>query len=203
MLHANRPFMHPPSASLAPQELITAHPHTFSHAPTPHPTHPRTHAHQHARAHTHTHLLQVMRKYYVDPLRRDRAWSDRHAAHAALPSNVEALPLTMPCLDFVLVWHTNPARQPIISFWKPIAPPGYKPVSGLSTLGLGDWVGWVGGWQWMGGGERWMEALLEGVQCSQHLGTAGPVPHAPRCAVRTPPDRRLVPHATLAPPAGR
>lgn len=34
------------------------------------------------------------------------------------------LPLTMPCLDFVLTWHTNPKKSPVVSFWKPLAPAG-------------------------------------------------------------------------------
>ena len=34
------------------------------------------------------------------------------------------LPLTMPCLDFVLTWHTNPQKPPVVSFWRPVAPAG-------------------------------------------------------------------------------
>ena len=70
--------------------------------------------------------MQVLRKYYLDPLRRNQMWSQRHDALSALAPGtpLEQLPLTMPCLDFVLTWHTNLKKQPAVSFWKPLAPAG-------------------------------------------------------------------------------
>lgn len=80
---------------------------------------------------------RVLRKYYQDPVRRDIQWSERHAARAALPSDQppEQLPLTLPSLDFRPTWHTNPTRPPVVYFWKAVAPPGYKPVGDVATLG--------------------------------------------------------------------
>jgi hypothetical protein len=79
---------------------------------------------------------KVLRKYYRDPVRHDVLWSERHAARAALPSDQppDNLPVSLPSLDFKLEWHTNPARSPVIHFWKPVAPPGYKPVGDVATL---------------------------------------------------------------------
>lgn len=79
---------------------------------------------------------KVLRKYYRDPVRHDVLWSERHAARAALPSDQppDHLPTSLPSLDFELEWHTNPARSPVIHFWRPVAPPGYKPVGDVATL---------------------------------------------------------------------
>jgi hypothetical protein len=48
----------------------------------------------------------------------------------------DGLPMTMPCVDFKLSWHTNPNRSPVISFWKPIPPDGYSAVGDVVSLGL-------------------------------------------------------------------
>lgn len=81
---------------------------------------------------------KILQKYYLDPQRRDRQWSERHAARRAVPANVDpkTLPLTMPCLDFVMTWHTNPNRTPVVSFWRPIPPAGYVAVGDVAALGL-------------------------------------------------------------------
>jgi vacuolar protein sorting-associated protein 13A/C len=81
---------------------------------------------------------KVLRKYYLDPLRRNRMWSQRHDARAGLPSDtpLEQLPLTMPSLDFVLTWHTNPRKSPVVSFWRPLPPAGYRAVGDVMSLGL-------------------------------------------------------------------
>lgn len=69
---------------------------------------------------------RVLQKYYRDSVRQDQQWSERHAARAALPADQppENLPLTLPCLDFKMTWHTNPQRPPVVYFWRPIAPSG-------------------------------------------------------------------------------
>lgn len=48
----------------------------------------------------------------------------------------DGLPMTMPCVDFKLSWHTNPNRSPVVSFWKPIPPDGYSAVGDVVSLGL-------------------------------------------------------------------
>ncbi|KAL4527774.1 hypothetical protein Ndes2437A_g02912 [Nannochloris sp. 'desiccata'] len=80
---------------------------------------------------------KVLRRYYQDPVRQDAQWAERHAARAALPADQppDQLPLTLPSLDFVPTWHTNPNRVPVVYFWKPIAPPGYHPAGDVATLG--------------------------------------------------------------------
>jgi vacuolar protein sorting-associated protein 13A/C len=80
---------------------------------------------------------KVLRRYYQDPVRQDAQWAERHAARAALPADQppDQLPLTLPSLDFVLTWHTNPNRVPVVYFWKPVAPPGYHPTGDVATLG--------------------------------------------------------------------
>jgi hypothetical protein len=77
---------------------------------------------------------QVLRKYYLDPLRRNQMWSQRHDSRGALPSGTtrDQLPLHMPCLDFVLTWHTNLKKQPVVSFWKPLPPAGGRCRKALS-----------------------------------------------------------------------
>ena len=72
---------------------------------------------------------RVLARYCQDAARADRRWADRHAARAALPPGhpPQLLPLTLPSLDFQLVWHTNPARPPAVAFWRPVPPPGAQP----------------------------------------------------------------------------
>ncbi|KAL4858517.1 Vacuolar protein sorting-associated protein 13C [Chlorella vulgaris] len=81
---------------------------------------------------------KVLRKYYLDPLRRNQMWSQRHDSRGALPAGTtpDQLPLHMPCLDFVLTWHTNLKKQPVVSFWKPLPPAGYRAVGDVLALGL-------------------------------------------------------------------
>ncbi|KAL4447306.1 hypothetical protein ABPG77_007339, partial [Micractinium sp. CCAP 211/92] len=81
---------------------------------------------------------KVLRKYYLDPLRRNQLWSRRHDAAGSLPAgtSLEQLPPTMPCLDFALTWHTNPHKSPVVSFWRPLAPAGYRAVGDVLSLGL-------------------------------------------------------------------
>lgn len=85
---------------------------------------------------------KVLKRYYLDPLRRNQQWQARHAAAAARAGGGAAaaagqqMPLTLPSLDFVLTWHTNPQRQPLVSFWRPVAPQGYRPVGDVATLGM-------------------------------------------------------------------
>ena len=134
---------------------------------------------------------KVQRKFYLEPLRRNALWSQRHDARDRLPAGTPLdqvgaggwadgrvvvgrqrdpgmpccsswlgycaglnhsalmhshcasnsnhmlfpacarplalqLPLTMPCLDFVLTWHTNPQKPPVVSFWKPLPPAGAR-----------------------------------------------------------------------------
>jgi len=80
---------------------------------------------------------KVLRKYFQDPVRKDQQWSERHAARAELPSDQPPhhLPLTLPSLRFEPTWHTNPNRAPVVYFWRPVPPPGYKPVGDVATLG--------------------------------------------------------------------
>lgn len=80
---------------------------------------------------------KVLSRYYQDPMRQDAQWAERHAARAALPADQppDQLPLTLPSLDFIPTWHTNPARTPVVYFWRPVAPPGYHPAGDVATLG--------------------------------------------------------------------
>jgi vacuolar protein sorting-associated protein 13A/C len=80
---------------------------------------------------------KVLKRYYQDPVRQDAQWAERHAARAALPADQppDQLPLTLPSLDFVPTWHTNPHRVPVVYFWTPVAPPGYHPAADVATLG--------------------------------------------------------------------
>jgi hypothetical protein len=72
---------------------------------------------------------KVLQRHCQDAARADRRWADRHAARGALPPGhpPQLLPLTLPSLDFQLVWHTNPARPPAVAFWRPVPPPGAPP----------------------------------------------------------------------------
>ena len=80
---------------------------------------------------------KVLNRYYQDPMREDAQWAEQHAARAALPADQppDQLPLTLPSLDFVHTWHTNPTRPPVVYFWRPVAPPGYHPAGDVATLG--------------------------------------------------------------------
>lgn len=80
---------------------------------------------------------QIIAKYFQDPLRHDQRWSEWHAAQATLRGggSINTLPITMPCIEFKPSWHTNPARSPVVYFWTPASPPGYKPIGDVATLG--------------------------------------------------------------------
>eukprot|EP00889_Picochlorum_renovo_P001719 jgi/Picre1/28749/NNA_004148.t1 len=80
---------------------------------------------------------KLLSKYYQDPQRQDHRWAMRHQARAALPQDkaVEDFPLQMPCTAFEKSWQTNPRRSPVVHFWNPVPPPGYKPVGSVATLG--------------------------------------------------------------------
>lgn len=80
---------------------------------------------------------KILSKYFRDPTRQDKRWASRHAARLALEPGGTGndLPFHMLCSAFEPSWHTNPARSPVVYFWKPIAPPGYKPVGTVATLG--------------------------------------------------------------------
>ncbi len=80
---------------------------------------------------------KILSKYYRDPTRQDNRWAIRHAARLTLQPGGSAmdLPFQMLCSEFEQSWHTNPARSPVVYFWKPVAPPGYKPVGTVATLG--------------------------------------------------------------------
>ncbi|GAB4822342.1 hypothetical protein N2152v2_009388 [Parachlorella kessleri] len=81
---------------------------------------------------------KVLGKYCLDPQRRDRAWTRRHQSHQELPQGAgpAQLPLTMPCLDFEPAWRTTAHRiSSAVSFWTPVAPPGYRPAGDVVTLG--------------------------------------------------------------------
>lgn len=80
---------------------------------------------------------KLLSKYYQDPQRQDHRWAMRHQARAALPQDkaVDDFPLQMPCISFEKSWHTNPRRSPVVHFWNPVPPPGYKSVGSVATLG--------------------------------------------------------------------
>lgn len=79
----------------------------------------------------------ILSRYYRDPTRLDIRWAIRHAARLALQQGASAtdFPSKMLSTSFETMWHTNPARSPVVYFWKPVAPPGYKPVGTVATLG--------------------------------------------------------------------
>jgi hypothetical protein len=80
---------------------------------------------------------KIVSKYYQDPKRQDLRWAARHAARLALPPDrpLKEFPMQIPCIDFEIAWHTNPNRSPVVFFWRPVAPPGYKPIASVATLG--------------------------------------------------------------------
>ena len=80
---------------------------------------------------------KIVSKYYQDPKRQDLRWAARHAARLALPPDrpPNEFPMQMPCINFEMSWHTNPNRSPLVYFWRPVAPPGYKPIGSVATLG--------------------------------------------------------------------
>lgn len=80
---------------------------------------------------------RILSKYYRDPSRQDHRWALRHAARLALPQGASLFdfPLKILSTTFEKSWHTNPNRSPVVYFWKPSAPPGYKPVGCVATLG--------------------------------------------------------------------
>ncbi|KAL6781279.1 hypothetical protein ACKKBG_A10495 [Auxenochlorella protothecoides x Auxenochlorella symbiontica] len=87
----------------------------------------------------------VYKRRYLEPLRSSALWSARHAAAlgaappTAIPADMphaSALPLCLPCLEFAPAWHTNPARAPCVSFWRPLAPAGYRPAADVVCAGL-------------------------------------------------------------------
>lgn len=78
----------------------------------------------------------LVAKYLQDPIRQDQRWAERHEARATLPDDrpLSDLPTKMPCIEYTFLWNTNPARSPVVYFWKPDPPPGYKPVGVVATL---------------------------------------------------------------------
>lgn len=54
--------------------------------------------------------MKVRAKFYAEPARESAAWARSHAPDLAAPLPglpPQALPATMPSLDFRLVWHTG------------------------------------------------------------------------------------------------
>lgn len=78
----------------------------------------------------------IVAKYLQDPIRQDQRWAERHEARATLPDDrpLSDLPTRMPCIEYTFSWNTNPMRSPVVYFWKPVPPPGYKPVGDVATL---------------------------------------------------------------------
>ncbi len=59
--------------------------------------------------------LKVRDKYCVEPQRESAIWARKHQPDLARPLPglpPQALPHTMPSLDFRLVWHTGKSWQP-------------------------------------------------------------------------------------------
>ena len=69
-----------------------------------------------------------MQKFHLGPAHRSALWSERHRVQEELPEDIDpaALPLAMPCTDFKALWHSNPNRTPIVSFWRPVTPAGAR-----------------------------------------------------------------------------
>ncbi|DBA67772.1 TPA: hypothetical protein ACH3X2_001206 [Trebouxia sp. C0005] len=86
--------------------------------------------------------LKVQRKYYSEPSKDSQQWASRHdqLAHA-MPSaslaNMDLLAgdcylILSVCLDLMRRRNT----QQCISFWQPVAPPGYLPLGHVPSIGL-------------------------------------------------------------------
>ena len=92
--------------------------------------------------------LTVAAKFTADPLRaraaatRARAAADPIAELASRRSSgagagdlpPQALPASMPSLEYRLQWHAR-GGSGAVSVWRPVAPPGYAPLGDVATLG--------------------------------------------------------------------
>ncbi|DBA65517.1 TPA: hypothetical protein ACH3X2_003173 [Trebouxia sp. C0005] len=83
--------------------------------------------------------LKVQRKYYSEPSKDSQRWASRHdqlvQADKGLPK--QELPATMLSMDYTRVWYTDKRNtQQCISFWQPVAPPGYLPLGHVPSIGL-------------------------------------------------------------------
>ncbi|KAK9908805.1 hypothetical protein WJX75_003140 [Coccomyxa subellipsoidea] len=84
--------------------------------------------------------LKVRDKFCVEPQRESAKWARRHRPDLAAPLPglpPQALPFTMPSLDFRLVWHTGRMTDNgMISVWRVVAPPGYGALGDVVSVGL-------------------------------------------------------------------
>ena len=81
-------------------------------------------------------ISSVLERALQESVKADQRWSERHKARASLTDeqSIQDLPFWLPSLCFEHKWNTNPNRPPVVHFWHPTAPPGYKPVGDVATL---------------------------------------------------------------------
>ncbi|DBA67778.1 TPA: hypothetical protein ACH3X2_001212 [Trebouxia sp. C0005] len=83
--------------------------------------------------------LKVQRKYNSEPSKDSQQWASRHdqlvQADKGLPQ--QELPATMLSMDYTRVWYTDKRNtQRCISFWQPVAPPGYLRLGHVPSIRL-------------------------------------------------------------------
>ena len=85
--------------------------------------------------------LKIREKYYTAPHAEAQAWERRtaenhHKDAEARGLTPQKLPDSMPSLEFHRLWITRKEDSGvIISIWRPIGPPGYKPLGDVVSLG--------------------------------------------------------------------
>ena len=84
--------------------------------------------------------MRVCDKFYRQPLARLQGKSDlgdpQSAAGPSAASDLQHMPVTLPCLDYKLVWRPPADEQDVVvSIWRPVAPPGFAPLGDVCSMG--------------------------------------------------------------------
>ena len=83
-----------------------------------------------------------MDKYYIAPHAEAQAWDrrtaeNRHKDAEAQGLSPQKLPESMPSMEFRKVWSGKKDESgTIITVWRPIGPPGYRPLGDVISLGV-------------------------------------------------------------------
>jgi vacuolar protein sorting-associated protein 13A/C len=82
--------------------------------------------------------LKVKSKYYTEEQQTSARWARRRTTHDELTGGLpkQEVPATMLSMDFKIAWYTDSANPNAPSFWRPVTPPGYKPVGDVVSLGF-------------------------------------------------------------------
>ena len=84
--------------------------------------------------------LRIRDKFTTAPS-DSSAWARRHAEQQAREESMpglgpQQLPEAMPSLDYQLLWRADDSRAgSSVSVWRPVGPPGFKPVGHVAVLG--------------------------------------------------------------------